>query len=204
MDMKMRVLLAMIMVLALGSPAYAQGDWWFGMAYETSLASGDAADFTGGLSWRGASFSGRKMVKDNVSTGFWTAWHVMNESGVGTVGFELEGFDDALDLTGDFFRYINSFPIMLNAHWYSGMVGSPRFFLGLNGGVYYIERRVEVGVFAVDEDNFHFGLAPEAGIAVPMGWRSRGFIGARYNWAASAGGSGSITYWNFFVGLAWM
>ncbi len=202
--MKTRILLAMIMVLAVSSPTLAQGDWWFGMAYETSLASGSTTDFTGALSWRGASFSGRRLVKDNVSTGFWTAWHVMNDSGVETVNLQDEGFDFSADVTGDFFRYINSFPLMLNAHWYSGLPGNTRIAAGLNAGVYYIERRVETGVYAVTVDNWHFGLAPELSVVTPMGWHARGFLGARYNWAASAGGSGSITYFNFFVGVAWM
>ena len=204
MEMKIRVLLAMIMVLAVGSPAHAQGDWWFGFAYETSLASGNTANFAGGLSWRGASFGGRNMVKENVSVGFWTAWHVMDETGVETIDFDEEGFDLGATVTGDFFRYVNSFPIMMNAHWYSGLPGNTRIAAGLNAGVYYIERRAEVGIFAVTRDNWHFGLAPELSVITPMGWRARGFVGARYNWAASSGGSGSITYFNFFVGVAWM
>jgi len=202
--MKNRVLLAVIMVLAVGSPAQAQGDWWFGFAYETSLASGNTADLISTFSWRGASFGGRNMIKENVSAGFWTAWHVMNESGVETIDLEAQGFDAAGALTGDFFRYINSFPIMANVHWYSGLPGNTRIAAGLNAGVYYIERRVEGGIYAVTDDAWHFGLAPELSVVTPMGWRARGFLGARYNWAASSGGSGSITYFNFFVGVAWM
>jgi hypothetical protein len=201
--MKMRVLATTLLLLALSAPAYAQGDYWFGFAYETSLAQGNASDLVGGLSWRGASFGGRKMIKENVSTGFWAAWHVMDERSVETVGFELQEFEEGLDLTGDFFRYVNSFPIMLNGFYYLGMPGGTRPYAGLNAGVYYIERRVEAGLFAVTRDAWHFGLAPEIGIATPLGWRAAGFGFARFNWAASSGGSGSITYWNFGIGVAW-
>jgi hypothetical protein len=202
--MKTKALALLVLILFVGTPAYAQQDWWFGLSYETSLASGSAADFASGLSWRGAGFSGRRMTSENTSVGFMTGWHVMDDVSRETLDFEAEGFDRSLDLTGDYFRYVNSFPIMLNGHYYTGLPGDTRGYVGANVGVYYIERRVEAGIFVVDDNNWHFGASPEIGIVTPMGWHARGFLGARYNWAASAGGSGSITYWNFFVGVAWM
>jgi len=201
--MNTKLLTSLLLVLVLGTPAYAQEDWFFGLSYETSLASGDAADFAKPFSWRGASFSGRMPVRDNVTVGFLTGWHVMNDQGVVSTSLDDEGLQKGVDLTGYTFRYINSFPIMASVFWYTGMPGGTRLYLGGNAGGYYIERRVEVNVFAVDKKRFHFGAAPEVGIVTPLGWRSKGFAGARYNWAASSGGSGDIMYWNFFVGVAW-
>ena len=200
--MKTKLLTSLLLVFVLGTPAYAQ-DWFFGMAYETSLASGNAADFASPFSWRGASFAGRRAVRDNFTVGFLTGWHVMNDEGVVSTNLDDLGLQQGADITGYTLRYINSFPIMASFFWYSGMPGGSRLYLGGNLGGYYIERRVEVNVFALTKDRLHFGAAPEVGIVTPLGWRSRGFAGARYNWAASSGGSGDITYWNFFVGLAW-
>jgi hypothetical protein len=201
--MKSRLLVSLLLVFVLGTPAYAQ-DWFFGVAYETSLASGSAADFAKPFSFRGASFAGRRMIQPNVSVGFFVAWHVMNEDGVASTSLDTEGLQDGVDLTGYTFRYINAFPVHATLHWYTGRPGDTRLYVGGGAGIYYIERRVEANVFAVTEDNWHFGAAPEVGIVTPLGWQARGYAGARYNWAASAGGSGSITYWNFFIGVAWM
>ncbi len=200
----MRVLASiLLLVFLLGGEAYAQvGDYFFGFAYDTSLPSGDAADFAGDFSWRGASFGGRRMVKENVSVGFLAGWHVMYEE-TDEVG-SLQGEEFGLDVQGKQFRYINSFPIMMNAHYYTGFAGNLRPYVGLNAGLYYIERRMEIGIYFLDEDNWHFGRAPEAGLVFPLSWHARGFINARYNWAASSGGSGSINYWNFSIGAAWM
>ena len=41
-------------------------------------------------------------------------------------------------MTGYFFRYVNSFPIMLNVHWYSGLPSNTRIAAGLDAGVYSI------------------------------------------------------------------
>lgn len=198
----MRILAStLLLVLFLGADAYAQ-DYWFGFEYNTVQASGDAEQFAGGWSWRGGSFGGRRMVRDNASVGFWAGWHVMNERSAELVSFRGEDFN--ADLSGVQYRYINSFPIMLNGHWYAGAVGRVRPYAGLNAGVYFIERRVEVGLIAIDDDNWHFGLAPEIGVTFPLGWRARGLFNARFNWAASAGGSGDITYWNLGFGIAWL
>ena len=198
----MRILASiLLLVLFLGADAYAQ-DYWFGFEYNTVQASGDAANFAGGWSWRGGSFGGRKMVRDNTSVGFWAGWHVMDEKTDETVSFR--GDNRNIDLSGMQYRYINSFPIMLNAHWYGGTMGRFRPYIGLNAGTYFIERRVEVGLVAIDDDNWHFGLAPEVGVTFPLGWRARGLFNARFNWAASSGGSGDITYWNLGFGVAWM
>ncbi|UCC73847.1 MAG: hypothetical protein JSV86_04610 [Gemmatimonadota bacterium] len=192
----------LVLVLVLGVDAYAQEDYFFGFEYNTVLPSGETDDFGGGWSWRGGSFGGRKVVRDNTTVGFWVGWHVMNDEGDEYVGFR--GENNNLDVTGYQFRYVNSFPLMVNGHWYTGMTGDIRPFVGLNVGTYYIERRVEFGMLVVDDDSWHFGLAPEAGIVFPLGWRARGLLTARWNWAASAGGSGDITYWNFGIGVAWM
>jgi hypothetical protein len=86
------------------------------------------------------------MTSDNTSGGFLLGWHVMDEVSRETLDFEAEGFERSLDLTGDYFRYTNSFPIMLNGHYYLGLPGETRGFIGANVGVYYIERRVEAGI----------------------------------------------------------
>ncbi len=198
----MRILTAtIVLVLLLSADAYAQ-NYWFGFEYNTVQASGDAEQFAGGWSWRGGSFGGRRMVRDNTSVGFWAGWHVMYEVSNETVSFL--GENRGLDVTGVQYRYINAFPIMLNAHWYGGTTGRLRPYVGLNAGTYFIERRLEVGLVAFDDDNWHFGLAPEVGVTFPLGWNARGLFNARFNWAASAGGSGDITYWNLGFGVAWM
>ena len=57
--------------------------------------------------------------------------------------------------------------------------------------------------FLFDDNNWHFGLAPEVGVTFPLGWRVAGFGMVRYNYAFSSGGTGAIQYWGINLGVAW-
>ena len=109
--MKTKLLTSLLLVFVLGTPAYAQEDWFFGAAYETSLASGKAADFAGPFSWRGASFSGRRAVRDNFTVGFLTGWHVMNDEGVVSTSLDDQGLQQVSRLPRLRTLLVNGCPI---------------------------------------------------------------------------------------------
>ncbi len=190
--------MAVILLLVTSAAASAQqiGDYFFGFGYNVSVPISDMKDFTDGTSFRGVNMEFRKIVRPNVTVGFMAGWHVFDERTDEVVSL------DVADIQGTQLRYINSFPLMVNAHYYFGDRGGVRPFIGANVGTYYIERRVEIGLFLVDDDAWHFGLAPEAGIVVPIGWRARGFLNARYNWAIEASDF-TGNYWSFSIGAAW-
>ncbi len=189
------VLLASVL---LASAAHAQ-DYWFGVSYDTSMPLEDTKEFAGDFSWLGLSLEGRKMVNDNASVGFVFAWHEMDKEFTG-----VAPVSQGVDVFAAQKRYINSFPMLVNAHYYLGQPGKPRLHVGLGLGAYLIERRVELGeIYVLDEDTWHFGIAPEAGIAWRVGWQAAGLISVRFNWA-SPGGDDEEMYLNFRVGMAWM
>ncbi len=195
----MRIFAPILLILALSTNAFAQrGDYWFGFAYNVSIPSGDVRNFIDQTSFRGVSMEGRKLIKDNVSFGFMAGWNVLNKE-----TNEVVSLRDNLDIQGFQLRYINSFPIMLNSHYYFGQGGGIRPYVGLNAGTYIIEQRVEIAAFLFDDSNWHFGLAPEVGVTFPLGWRVAGFGMVRYNYAFSSGGTGAIQYWGINLGVAW-
>jgi hypothetical protein len=197
--MKMRVLFALLVMAALaGGDALAQEPYFFGFAYTPVLPMGKTADFTGDLSWRGGTMEGRRMVRPDVSIGFSAGWHVLNEE-TDEVVHAFEG----LDIQGHQFRYLNIYPVLVNAHKYFGHRGGARPFIGANAGISYIERRVEIGVIAATTDAWPFTLAGDVGVAFPAGWRTAGFLFTRFHFLAEAGGLTEQTYWTFGVGLAW-
>ena len=193
----MRYLAALLLVFALGNDAYAQGDWFFGFSYNVSVPTGNTKTFSNDVSFRGATFEGRYTISPNTSIGFEAGWHVFFEQTDQVIQF------GEADVSGDQFRYTNSFPLLINGHYYLGRRGGARFFGGLGAGAYIIERRLEIGTIAITESNWHFGLAPEIGVSMPLGWRSVGFLNARYNYAFASGGAPSQGYFSFGVGVAW-
>lgn len=194
------IAIALLLVLSTSVEARAQ-DWWWQFSYNMGLTTGETKDYVDQYSFRGVGFQGRKMMnfQNTWSLGFDVNWQVFNEVDFGTEVLREEGQSA---ITGTFYRYINAFPLLVNGHYYFGenRRGTTTGFVGLNTGVYYIERRTEAGLFAVTSDNWHFGVAPEVGVGVPAG---RTFLTGtvRYNWTTEAGGY-DYQYLSFIIGIA--
>lgn len=193
------------LLAAFAGDAQAQ-DWWWGITYNMSATSSlpgtsDAdGDFVEDFSFRGIGLEARYVPQrgGSLSYGFSASWNVLTEKTDEVVN--LPGGD----LSGTQLRYVNAIPLLLNLHTYLGSAGGIRPYLGLNAGTWYIERRADVSVVSIEDDNWHLGWAPEIGFVIPMGSPEVGLIAnARYNWAFSAGGSGDQTYWGFNLGFVY-
>ena len=76
-------------------------------------------------------------------------------------------------------------------------------YLGVNAGTYYIERRTDFSVVSAVTDNWHFGLAPEIGVAIPVRPALAAVLSTRYNYAFASGNVDDQAYVSFGLGLAW-
>ena len=66
-----------------------------------------------------------------------------------------------------------------------------------------------MGVYRIDNDNWHFGIAPEAGLIIPFGDPTAGlYLSGRYNYAFDSGTAlggeenNFYSYWEINVGFA--
>lgn len=186
----------LLLALPLVTPARAVAqDWLWSVTYGPTVPSGETKDFVDiGLGWRNIGVEGRKVMSENTTIGLAFGWNVF-----ATKTGELINFD-RIDVSGEQFRYINAFPTLLTGHYYFGQRDGIRPYVGAGVGAYYAEERLEIGLVAITADAWHFGLAPEAGLIVPLGWRARGLLQARYNWALKANNT-EHTYWGFNVGF---
>jgi hypothetical protein len=176
-----------------------------GLSYNMGMTTGETRDFVEDYSWRGFGFEVRSFRGDNFSVGGSFSWNIFDEK-TGEV-IQLQNQTGAV--SGTQIRTFNSFPLMLNAHYYFGDPSSSiKPYAGLNVGTYYITQRLEIGIFQFEENNWHFGLAPEFGLMFPTYSGSIFFVNARYNYAFKAGrtvggNEGSDwQYWGFNVGVA--
>ena len=131
----------------------------------------------------------------SVSVSLYLGWNVFNEKGEGTVNVT-----EGTDISGTWARYQNIWPIMVGGQLYLGRRGKLRPYIGANVGTYAIETRVEVGLFAFQETNWHLGGAPEVGLLMPMG-ESELYIYGRYNYAAEQDGR-TETWATVNIGIA--
>ncbi len=194
------IVFALLLVLTTSVEAKAQ-DWWWQFSYNMGATAGETKDYINQFSFRGMGFQGRKFMnfQNQWSLGFDLSWQVFNETNAGTTVIDEE---QRSAISGTAFKYINAFPILANAHYYFGNErrGTTTGFVGVNTGLYYIEQRTEAGLWAITNDAWHFGLAPEVGVGMPAG---RTYITGtvRYNWTAKAD-ERDYQFWSFMIGIA--
>ncbi len=188
-----RYVLTLILVASSLQFMAAQGR--FGLTYNTALPLGETADLAGKYSFRGAGIEGRWGVGSNFDIGFNASWNIFYESVSGT--FTKEN----TTLTGTQYRYINAYPLMFTA--YKSFGNSENFlpYVGLGIGAIKADHRTEMGLWYVDSNNWHFGMAPEIGAIIPT-MRSFDFlVSIRYNYGVKAKDSPSVSYLGLNLGI---
>ena len=157
--------------------------------------------FTTDVTYRGFTISGRRFLDKYNSVGFMTGWNIFDEKSYEPIN--LSGGENASGtISGTQVRSVNSFPLLVGLHHHYGKRDDMRAFVGLNAGVYYILQRLDIGVYRLDNDNWHFGLAPEAGLIIPFDGDKTGiYLGARYNYAFDSGttlGGNENNFYSFY------
>ncbi len=180
-DIKIYYLLLPVMLLLLLPANQAMAQSWLGAAtYQVSIPTGDTKDYTNSTSWRGVGMDFRYSVDKSATVGFILGWNVFHERVFKTVELET---DNPGTVTGTQDRTINSFPIMLNAHYYFGKRGSTRLYAGLNAGGYIMLQRLSIGVITFQEDRWEWGVAPEVGVLIPTSFDGGFLLSGKYNYA---------------------
>ena len=100
-------------------------------------------------------------------------------------------------------EYINSFPFLLTVDYFFGDYGSPRFFAGAGIGAYRIYQRTDMGIYTVEPREWHFGIAPQFGLAVPLNRDAYFLSTIRFNYAFKSGSIDDTSYLTINVGFAW-
>ena len=124
-----RRFLPVLLLVPLGAAPVQAQSWW-GLTYAPSIPLSNTKDFADNASWRGINLEYKKAVKENVTAGLSFGWHVFDEQ----TDEVLSGF--GVDISGDQFRYINSFPLLANVSYFLGKPGGVRPFIGADVGVY--------------------------------------------------------------------
>jgi hypothetical protein len=191
-----RLLLAAALLVTLGTGTATAQSWW-AVSYQPAVPLSNTKDFTDAFAWRGVGFDFKKQVKPSVTVGLSFGWQVFSEE----TDEVVSAF--GVDISGDQLRYVNSWPLLANVSYFFGREGGPRPYLSANVGGYIMEHRLEIGLSAIEETNFHFGFGPEAGVAIPVQPNVFAVLNGRYNYALSAGSVDDQSYLSFGLGFAW-
>ncbi len=182
---------------------YAE-DYHFNLTYDVAIPGTGMSDYIDEMSWAGMGIEIKRFLSSNTSVGFFFGWNIFDSREFGT--FEIGNGH----VTGTQVRNINAFPFTLNFHYYLSTGSSMVPFIGLNAGAYYIFQKFQLGVLTLDNDNWHFGLAPEAGLEISLNRSLAFLVSAKYNYAFASGkklnGEDGIdySYYGINVGFTFM
>ncbi len=179
------------------------------ITYNMAIPSDKLNDYTGSTSWRGVALEGRWFTNKYISFGLSFGWNVFDERVSDPIHFESGNIGGTV--SGTQIRSVNALPILATAYYYTGKPRDKfRFYLGTGAGMYYIKQRLEIGLVAFESDNWHFGLAPEAGVVIKLNREMALIVNGKYNYAFSSGeslsgdNSNTYAYWGINVGFAWL
>jgi len=194
----------LILIITASVSAQSLGSITYNMSFPTSKLS----DFIDKTSFKGFGMEGRWFSNKNISFGLSFAWTVYDQRVSDLIQIVQDGINGTV--SGTQVRVVNSLPILATAHYYVGKRRDQfRFYFGTGAGMYYIKQRLEIGLVAFESDNWHFGLAPEAGVLISLDRDFTMIFNTKYNYAFSAGeplGGGddnSYAYWGINVGFVW-
>ncbi|MFY0601617.1 MAG: hypothetical protein JXR03_18230 [Cyclobacteriaceae bacterium] len=190
-----RISLIIIFLLTLNVATVVAQQSVVGFNYSMAFPSYDLNDHIGETSFRGISVYNRLFITDDFSVGTHIGWQVFKKRLEGTFST-----DDGNDISGTQVRYVNTFPLIFQAHHYLGESGSVRPYIGVGAGPMLALRRTDIGIFAIQDNTLHFAVASEIGIHIPMVAWSGINVSARFDHAFGTDNSG-MAYSYFTINL---
>lgn len=157
----MKTVWAIAFAFVLSLQAWSQ-DWMMALNYNIAVPGKEMQSFINTPSLLGFSLDARKMVTPYLSVGGSFGQQLFFRQAGGAIGEEA-------DFVGTQIRFMNAFPVMLNAHVYLGDSSSLRPYAGINIGGFYAWQRAEMGVLVFEGRKWQWGVAPEAGVIFPVG-----------------------------------
>ena len=113
-----RIVGFVLLLLPLGSGgAQAQAQSLYALTYQPAVPLANTKDFTDNFAWRGIGLDYKRLVTPTIALGLSLGWHVFDQQ----TDEVVSAF--GVDVSGDQFRYVNSFPILVNASYVFGTPG---------------------------------------------------------------------------------
>ena len=180
----MKYALTLLLLLVMASGAYAS-DLMYAFTYEAAIPTGDTKDFIesmsplgGGLEIRGFN---NKPFPAGLSFSMSVHFHAFSDevSYATPDAFLFSSGDDTEK------RDMLVIPVLVHGDYhFTHLRDDPPAvpYLGIAAGGYWVDVETEMYEVVEDCSSWHFGLAPEAGVMVPISPRALLIFGARYNY----------------------
>ena len=196
---KIIILICMLTVGAFITP-YVSAQSFTSIQYTVGIPFGGLKEHTDNVSGRGFTFEFHKEVAPSLSVGVNLAYSVFYEKK--PYGSYNSG---NATLTGTQYRYNNLFPMLVNAHYTFGEILIVPY-VGLGIGTVYDLRNTDMGMYTIEEYNWHFLISPELGCLIDISSGTSIKLNAKYDNAFKihdADGFGNLNLSLGFVFNSW-
>jgi len=193
---------ALLAALGLAGAVPASAQVLGGLTYSWSNPVGDLSrDYINNDSWLSFTVEGRRFINPNATVGVSLGYTAFYE----TTSEQI--FFPGGTVSGEQYRSLNVFPLLVTGHLYSKAGGRIQTYIGVGLGVYYMKQLMDIGPGTVETSNWILGFAPELGFILNKGANTEVAVFGRYNYPANAGkflGGESASYQYLSVGLSFM
>lgn len=190
-----KIILIVLITGAFITPSLAQSS--FSIQYSMGFG-GTMNNYITTTSVRGATFEYKLYPQPNISIGIDAGWNHF---------YERRAYDTYTSGTASYsgvqFRYANAVPIYITPSFYFSPGEKINPFVGVGVGTIYLSRYVDMGIFRVTEDEWHFAIKPEAGVLVSLSPDMDLILAFRYNNAFGTSDTAQQNYMTFNVGFVW-
>jgi len=166
------------------------------LEYQVSFPSGNLKDYIAKTSWRGIGFEYRQNVTEKLFWGVEVGWNVFYEKRE-----DATYTDGTISITGTQFRYESAVPMMVNVgmDFKSFNIAKPYASLGI--GALYNRTRMDVGVYTLDKEAWHFLLKPELGVIISPTEGTGIIFNVNYEAGFNNSSSKAINYFGLNLGF---
>jgi opacity protein-like surface antigen len=132
-------------------------------------------------------------------------------------GFSWQGFSQKYDratyttdgaaITSTRFNYLYTFPLYVNFHYYPIKNNTFYPWVGINVGMFNIDKQDQIGRYYIQDKSWQFGFQPEIGALIkPNPHGGFGFtVKAKYNYILyNKGNYNNLTQLNIYIGAAFV
>jgi opacity protein-like surface antigen len=175
------------------------------VTYQLGIPIGNTHAYIQDVAWRGIGVDLQWMVKPTISVGVALGWNVFFQNVTTTITDPNGGTatGTGIAITGNQDRAINFFPLLADARYLFRLKSGVRPFIGAGIGGYITEEYLGIGLYALTKTAFLFGLAPEAGVIIPIDGGAAIQFSARYNMAFGGNGISFQQWLGLNLGVAW-
>ncbi len=188
------IIISLIFLLPLAT--FGQSGYTYqGLSYSMAVPLAGTQDYIDAGSFRGLNYEGYHEMSPKFALGWLFGWNVFKSE------LRNETYtQDNVTITGNQFRYQNEFPMLVRGLFLMGAPAGIRPYVGAGIGVIYNVRRTDIGLYSIEKNAWHFAMAPEMGILIPVR-ESIITASVRYNYAVKAKDLGQQSYVSFNLGF---